>query len=277
MIVEPSTRAASGPSPRAVALMTVAFWGGFLALYTLRGAVVGMSDPAGAFARRLAVVMIAAGAALLMRAAVGRLGRGRMARTLGWTVLLAAPAAAVFALANVLAFDVLAPLDAGACGARGDCSAAGLAPAVADLALNRWFVFIAWGVLDLLVRLWARPAEAVSREESQDPDALWAPTRGGLARIPLAEIRRVEAERDYVRIVAEQGSYLLRAPLATMQARLDPDRFVRVHRSTLLRADDIVGLRRANGAWVALDHAGQATRVGRRYLDAVRRRLGVAE
>jgi two-component system response regulator AlgR len=285
MIIEPSIRAVPEVSRRTLAVTAAVFWGGFLALYTLRGALLGTADPGGALVRRVVVVSAAMLLAWLMAFGLTRLGRGRLWPTLVWTAVLSAPAAMLFATINLLVFDVLAPMDAGACGARNACSVANLAPAIVDLAVNRWFVFAAWGVLNLLVRTYAQHrrgaafelTEADERPEAADVvlDAIWAPTRGGTVKIPITTIRRVEAERDYVRIVSDQGSHLLRIPMARMQARLDAERFVRVHRSMLLRADDIIGLRRVEGAWMALDRSGVLVRVGRRYLDEARRRLGV--
>lgn len=275
------TRPALTVSPRTLAISTAGFWGGFLALYTLRGALLGGADPTGAFWRRAVVVCVAIAVAWLMASALARLGRGRLWPTLVWTALLSAPAATLFAMSNFLVFDVLAPLDPGACGAKRACSVASLAPAVVDLAINRWFVFVAWGVLILLVRTHAQRRTAASAGASDASeggeaggDAIWAPMRGGSVRIPMATIRRVEAERDYVRIISDQGSYLLRAPMATMHTRLGPSGFVRVHRSTLLRIEDVVGLRRVDGAWMAIDRAGDLVRIGRRYLEEARRRLG---
>jgi two-component system response regulator AlgR len=109
-------------------------------------------------------------------------------------------------------------------------------------------------------------------------DAFWLPHRGSVVRVSASEIHRIEAERDYVRFIAADRSFLLRATLTDVLARLDPARFVRIHRSTVLAVDRIAGLRHAGaGAWVALDLDGGASSIGRSYLDTLRGRLGVAE
>lgn len=108
------------------------------------------------------------------------------------------------------------------------------------------------------------------------PDDLWVPHRGTVVRVPLTAVERLDAERDYVRLHLDQRSYLMRATLAALESRLDPARFVRIHRSTILRADTIRALRHhAAGAWHAIDARGAAHRVGRSYLDAVRARLAI--
>lgn len=104
----------------------------------------------------------------------------------------------------------------------------------------------------------------------------WVPYRGSVVRLHAADIIRVEAERDYVRIVAVDRSYLLRATLSDMASRLDHQDFLRIHRSTILRRDRIVGVRHvAAGAWVAIEPEGVEFAIGRSYLDAVRERIGL--
>ncbi len=116
--------------------------------------------------------------------------------------------------------------------------------------------------------------------ERQTPAAaeeFWVPSRGGMARIAPSSIRRIDAERDYVRLVVGERSYLLREPISAIEARLDQGSFLRIHRSTILRIDTITGLQHLGaGAWAALDDTGQVNRIGRSYLARVREQLGCA-
>lgn len=57
----------------------------------------------------------------------------------------------------------------------------------------------------------------------------------GLIRIiPAADIHYIEADDDYVRIVTKAGSYLKKSTLSHIEQTLDPQQFVRVHRSYLV-------------------------------------------
>ena len=72
----------------------------------------------------------------------------------------------------------------------------------------------------------------------------WVPYRSELLRIAAGDIDRIDAERDYVRLHVGQKdgttrSYLLLQTVSGLEARLDPDRFIRLHRSTILRRDRI--------------------------------------
>jgi two-component system response regulator AlgR len=108
----------------------------------------------------------------------------------------------------------------------------------------------------------------------------WVPHRSELLRIDAAQVERIDAERDYVRLhvgaADGQGrSYLLLQTIAGLEGRLDPTRFLRIHRSTILRRDRIRGLRHEGlGVWsVELDN-GEALRIGRTYLRKVKAMAG---
>lgn len=95
----------------------------------------------------------------------------------------------------------------------------------------------------------------------------WVPHRSELLRIAAADVDRIDAERDYVRLHVGDRSYLLLQTVTGLDARLDPQRFIRLHRSTILRRDRITGLRHDGlGVWSAELADGSAVRIGRTYL-----------
>lgn len=104
----------------------------------------------------------------------------------------------------------------------------------------------------------------------------WVPHRSELLRIEAAQVERIDAERDYVRLHVGspdgQGrSYLLLQTIAGLEGRLDPQRFLRIHRSTILRRDLIRGLRHEGlGVWSVELAGGDALRIGRTYLRKVK-------
>lgn len=123
------------------------------------------------------------------------------------------------------------------------------------------------------------------RKEPQSKwlDELWVPHRSELLRIAVSEVHQIDAERDYVRLhvgdAGEDGgasrSYLLLQTIAGLEARLDPEEFIRIHRSTILRRDNIRGLRHDGlGVWSAELQNGEALRIGRTYLSKVKAMAG---
>ena len=106
-------------------------------------------------------------------------------------------------------------------------------------------------------------------------EELWVPHRSELLRIEVAQVGRIDAERDYVRLHVGNRSYLLLQTIAGLEARLDPGQFIRIHRSTILRRDCIRGLRHDGlGVWsIELDD-GETLRIGRTYLARVKAMAG---
>lgn len=63
----------------------------------------------------------------------------------------------------------------------------------------------------------------------------------GLIRIiPAQDIHYVEANDDYVRIVTKDGSYLKKSTLSHVENTLDPEQFVRVHRSYIIPVSQLL-------------------------------------
>jgi two-component system response regulator AlgR len=107
----------------------------------------------------------------------------------------------------------------------------------------------------------------------------WVPHRSELVRIAATDIERIDAERDYVRLhvsgpVGGQ-SFLLLQTITGLEERLDPEQFIRIHRSCILRRDRIAGLRHEGlGVWSVEMADGAALRIGRTYLPAVKKMAG---
>jgi two-component system response regulator AlgR len=103
----------------------------------------------------------------------------------------------------------------------------------------------------------------------------WVPHRSELLRIDAGQVERIDAERDYVRLYVGDSTYLLLQTIAGLEGKLDPEEFIRIHRSTILRRDRIRGLRHEGlGVWsVELDD-GEELRIGRTYLRKVKAMAG---
>lgn len=114
-----------------------------------------------------------------------------------------------------------------------------------------------------------------SLPKSEWLDELWVPYRSELIRIAINEVSRIDAERDYVRLHVADRSYLLLQTIIGLEKRLNPDDFIRIHRSTILRKECICGLRHDGlGVWSAELNNGDALRVGRTYLPKVKAMAG---
>lgn len=57
--------------------------------------------------------------------------------------------------------------------------------------------------------------------------------------IAVDRVDRIEAAGNYVQLHTADGRFLLRVPIGTLAARLDPSRFVRISRSDVVRLDAV--------------------------------------
>jgi two-component system response regulator AlgR len=102
-------------------------------------------------------------------------------------------------------------------------------------------------------------------------DEFWASDRSGLVRIAVMDVDRVSAERDYMRLHVGRRSWLIHHSMAALEEGLDPELFVRLHRSSIVRRDFITGFsRNPSGRWIARLADGSEQPVGRLYSDRVR-------
>jgi two-component system LytT family response regulator len=71
------------------------------------------------------------------------------------------------------------------------------------------------------------------------PERLVLKTAGRVSFVRVDEIDWIEAEGNYVRLHIGSASHLLRETMKGMESKLDPDRFIRIHRSTIVNTDRI--------------------------------------
>ena len=114
------------------------------------------------------------------------------------------------------------------------------------------------------------PSKAPTKT-SEYLDEFWASDLTGLVRIAARDIDRVSAERDYMRLHVGRRSWLIHHSMAALEEGLDPELFVRLHRSAIVRRDFITGFtRNPSGRWIARLADGTEQPVGRLYSDRVR-------
>jgi two-component system response regulator AlgR len=114
-------------------------------------------------------------------------------------------------------------------------------------------------------------AERDSADVSPFLEEFWASDRSGLVRIASRDIDRITAERDYMRLHVGARSWLSHHSMAALEERLDPQVFVRLHRSAIVRREFIAGFsRNPSGRWIARLADQSEQPVGRLYADRVR-------
>jgi len=101
---------------------------------------------------------------------------------------------------------------------------------------------------------------------------------GRLRVIPVEDAEWIEAADNYARVHTATGSALVRATMKSLDARLDPRRFVRVHRSVIVSIPAIRELRPLDsGDYHVLLASGRTVTMSRTFRDDVLQRLGRIE
>ena len=67
--------------------------------------------------------------------------------------------------------------------------------------------------------------------------------RGQIFPLPTVEIEYLKSDSKYTLIAARGSSYFVRLPLADIEPRLDPARFMRVHRNAIVNLDFVQSMK----------------------------------
>lgn len=92
--------------------------------------------------------------------------------------------------------------------------------------------------------------------------------------VRVEDIDWIEATGDYVALHVGNRAHLLRETMTRVETRLDPERFIRIHRSTIVQASRICELEsRANGEYLLRLNCGAELRCSRGFSERIRRWL----
>ena len=104
----------------------------------------------------------------------------------------------------------------------------------------------------------------------------WVRQREGLVRVLVADIRRIEADKDYALIHTHMRTYILRTTMREMEDRLDPKQIIRVHRSAFVRLSAVRKVERNRRGLMRLHtEDGAVVDVGASYAKRVAAALGL--
>jgi two-component system LytT family response regulator len=80
----------------------------------------------------------------------------------------------------------------------------------------------------------AQIASPKQQSEEQYTTRMVFKSRGRILFLSVDDIRWIEAQENYVRICTGKDSHLLRETIGSLESRLDPNSFLRVHRSAIV-------------------------------------------
>lgn len=111
-------------------------------------------------------------------------------------------------------------------------------------------------------------------ERSRHATEFWVKSQGEYLRVATEDIIRFQAERDYVRLHVRDADFLFQESLSSLEQRLDPEEFVRIHRSTIVRRRAVLRIKPGPFASLLLSLVdGSEARVGRTYTASIRAKI----
>jgi two-component system, LytTR family, response regulator len=103
------------------------------------------------------------------------------------------------------------------------------------------------------------------------PEKVLVENGNRMISLSINDITRIEADGDYTRIHTGQKFYISSYSMSTLEQKLNPAVFMRIHRSTIINVNSIKEVYRdANGYYVLLQDA-TTYKVGRSYTEAIKK------
>ena len=122
----------------------------------------------------------------------------------------------------------------------------------------------------------ADAARAPTSGPSRYVERLAVEMKGRVRVVPVAEIDYITASGPYAELHVSDRRYVIREAMQTLEERLDPQQFMRIHRSAIVRLSLVdTLLRGAGGDYEVQLKTGVRLRVSRSRREALERSLGV--
>ncbi len=132
--------------------------------------------------------------------------------------------------------------------------------------------------IDRLVEALERARAAIENKRTRTAPAspyvqeFWVPGQQGLVRLPAREVDRVTTEGGEMRLHVGHRTYVVYTTMAAPDEVLDPEMFIQVDSSAMLRRDAVAGVDRDDGGdWIARLRSGKTVRIGNDHVALVRK------
>jgi two-component system LytT family response regulator len=120
-------------------------------------------------------------------------------------------------------------------------------------------------------------ASVSSSSESGYLERIPVEMRGKVRVVPVPEIDFIIASGPYAELYAGDRKFVIREAMQTLEDKLDPTMFIRIHRSVIVRLDLIETLHKgAGGDYEVQLKSGRRLRVSRSRIEALEKKLGLS-
>ncbi|HEY1576349.1 MAG TPA: LytTR family DNA-binding domain-containing protein [Terracidiphilus sp.] len=120
------------------------------------------------------------------------------------------------------------------------------------------------------------PSEKKAQQQDRYSNRMVFKSRGRILFLSIDEIRWIEAQENYVRICTGKDSHLLRETIGSLESRLDPKSFLRVHRSAIVNLQHVKEVKNEpDGDALIVLKSGEQVPMSRTYRSRIQKLLGV--
>lgn len=91
-----------------------------------------------------------------------------------------------------------------------------------------------------------------------------------LRAVSTKEIIRIQADKDYSKLITTSGIYLSTHGISDLEEKLDPKEFIRIHRSSIINIQFLKEIERAGAAFDIVLENDEVVRVSRSYAERIR-------
>ena len=92
-----------------------------------------------------------------------------------------------------------------------------------------------------------------------------------LVAVTVSNIIYITAERDYSELVTNGQKHLSNFGISVLEQKLDPQKFIRVHRSAIINIDFIKEIQKNLNSYDIIMHNGHVVRVSRSYMENIKK------
>jgi two-component system, LytTR family, response regulator len=114
-------------------------------------------------------------------------------------------------------------------------------------------------------------AESLMLNSTTYPERVLVQIGQKLINIAVVDIVWIEADGDYSRLITLNGNYLSNYGISTLELKLNPNSFIRVHRSAIIHLKYIKEVQKHISSYDVVMQNGDVVRVSRGYMDNLKK------
>jgi two-component system LytT family response regulator len=108
-------------------------------------------------------------------------------------------------------------------------------------------------------------------ESANYPAKILVQSQNKLVTVAIEDVIRIEAFGDYSKLVTEDKTYLSNYGISTLEEKLNPSIFIRVHRSSIINLNKVKELNKYTKSYDVVMQNEDVVRVSRGYMDNIKK------